>query len=348
MTIQSLYQTYSRYRSLQSDRISNLPIVILMPHSSCNCRCVMCDIWKGNQNLKQLQESDIRDLLDSFKKFHTKQVVMSGGEALLNPDFFSFCEILKRQDIKISLLSTGLTIKKHAHALVEWVDDLILSLDGDEALHDKIRNIPGAFGKLREGIASIRLLSPQFRISARCVIQRYNFRKWPDIIQTAQEIGLNSISFLPADVSSSAFNREALWPEDRQEEIRLLETDLHDLKMVIDELPDRFGEEFRNRFISESADKLQKIYSYYAAFYGYNDFPYKKCNAPWVSTVVEADGNVRPCFFHPSYGNIKTDRLDTILNSPGAIKFRKALDIENNPTCQKCVCYLNLKPATKL
>jgi MoaA/NifB/PqqE/SkfB family radical SAM enzyme len=348
MTIQSLYQTYSRFRSLQSDRISNLPIVILMPHSSCNCRCVMCDIWKGNQNLKQLQESDIRALLDSFKKFHTKQVVMSGGEALLNPDFFRFCEILKRQDIKISLLSTGLTIKKHAHALVEWVDDLILSLDGDEALHDKIRNIPGAFGKLREGIASIRLLSPQFRISARCVIQRYNFRKWPDIIQTAKEIGLNSISFLPADVSSSAFNREALWPEDRQQEIRLLESDLDDLKMVINELLVRFKAEFRNRFISESADKLQKIYSYYAAFYGYNEFPYKSCNAPWVSTVIEADGNVRPCFFHQSYGNIKTGALDTLINSPRAIKFRKDLDMENNPTCQKCVCYLNLKPATKL
>ena len=158
MTIQSLYQTYSRFRSLQSDRISNLPIVILMPHSSCNCRCVMCDIWKGNHNLKQLQESDIRGLLDSLKKFHTKQVVMSGGEALLNPDFFRLCEILKRQDIKISLLSTGLTLKKHANAVVQWVDDVIVSLDGDESLHDTIRNIPGAFGKLREGITSVRSL----------------------------------------------------------------------------------------------------------------------------------------------------------------------------------------------
>src|SRR5712672_922407 len=143
MTIQSLYQTYNRYRSLQTDKISNLPIFILMPHSSCNCRCVMCDIWKGNHNLKQLHEDDIRGLLDSLKKFQTRQVVMSGGEALLNPEFFRFCEMLKRQDIKISLLSTGLTIKKHADELVRWVDDVIISLDGDGILHDTIRNIPG-------------------------------------------------------------------------------------------------------------------------------------------------------------------------------------------------------------
>jgi len=53
--------------------------VILMPHSACNCRCVMCDIWKGNHNLKQLTEEDITGLLTALKKFGTQQVLMSGG-----------------------------------------------------------------------------------------------------------------------------------------------------------------------------------------------------------------------------------------------------------------------------
>ena len=90
MIFESIYKTYNRYRTLQTDKISSLPIVILMPHSACNCRCVMCDIWKGNQNLKQLTENDIGALLGTLKKFGTHQVVMSGGEALLNPNFFSF------------------------------------------------------------------------------------------------------------------------------------------------------------------------------------------------------------------------------------------------------------------
>src|SRR6476620_9679103 len=125
MISQSLYHTYKRYRTLQTHKISSLPIVILMPHSACNCRCVMCDIWKGNQNLKQLTEDDISGLLSSLKKFGTQQAVMSGGEALLNTNFFRFCEILKKEKIKISLLSTGLTIKKNASQLVKWVDDII-------------------------------------------------------------------------------------------------------------------------------------------------------------------------------------------------------------------------------
>src|SRR6266550_1714940 len=109
----SLYQTYKRYRTLQTDRIKALPIVILMPHSACNCRCIMCDIWKDNKNLKQLTETDIEGLLNSLRKFETRQVVMSGGEALLNSNFFRFCEILNNENIKVTLLSTGLTIKKN-------------------------------------------------------------------------------------------------------------------------------------------------------------------------------------------------------------------------------------------
>src|SRR5277367_5017592 len=108
MTSTSLYHTYQRYRTLQTDRITALPIMILMPHSACNCRCVMCDIWKGNHNLKQLTETDIRELLVSLKRLRTKRVLMSGGEALLNANFFTFCEILQKENIKVTLLSTGL------------------------------------------------------------------------------------------------------------------------------------------------------------------------------------------------------------------------------------------------
>src|SRR6187402_2594697 len=110
---QSLTHTFKRYRTLQTDRITALPIAILMPHSACNCRCVMCDIWKDNKNLKQLTEADISDLLSTFKKLGTQQVLMSGGEALLNPNFFKLCALLKPHKISVVLLTTGLSVRKH-------------------------------------------------------------------------------------------------------------------------------------------------------------------------------------------------------------------------------------------
>ncbi len=344
MPVQSLYQTFKRYRTLQTHKISALPIVILMPHSACNCRCVMCDIWKGNQNLKQLTIEDIGGLIAALKKFGTKQVVLSGGEALLNPNFFRMCEMLKKEDIKVTLLSTGLTIKKHVLPLTEWVDDIIVSLDGNKDMHDAIRNIPGAFDKMAEGVAALKMIRPGYKVTGRTVIHRLNFRSWSDIIDSAREMGLQQISFLPADVSSHAFNREELWDNQRQHELLLEKNELAEMEIIIDDMLVDHRRDFEDGFIAESPDKIRKIQQYYEAFYGVADFPYKKCNAPWVSTVVEADGTVRPCFFHEAYGNIKTGSFEEIVNSEKAINFRKQLDTNTNDTCVKCVCYLNLRP----
>ena len=345
---QSIYQTFQRYKSLKTHRISTLPIVILMPHSACNCRCVMCDIWKGNHNLRQLGEEDVRELLRALKRFKTQQVVMSGGEALLHPNFFSLCALLKNAGIKISLLSTGLALKKHAQRIAEWVDDIVVSLDGDEKIHDSIRNIPSAFQKLKEGIQSIRAICPSFPITGRTVIHRLNYKNWPAIIDAARKIGLDQVSFLPADVSSHAFNREILWAEPRQHEVLLAQEELPELQQVIQLLIEDYREDFKSGFIAESPEKINKIYLYYAAFYGFNPFPFKKCNAPWVSAVIEADGTVRPCFFHESMGNIHEQSLDVIVNQDSAVRFRKNLDMDENPTCKRCVCYLNLPPGMSL
>lgn len=346
MFSQSPYQTYKRYRTLQTHRIAALPIVILMPHSACNCRCVMCDIWKDNKNLKQLTEADVEGLLFSLQKLGTKQVVLSGGEALLNASVFLLCRLLKKAGIKITLLSTGLLLKKYAAEIITWIDEVIVSLDGPETVHDRIRNIPGAFRKLQEGVLAIKTRQPHFRISARTVIHRLNFRHWPEIIETAKDMDLNRISFLPADVSSHAFNREVLWSGERQNEVLIPAEELPLLEEICEVILQTFPADFANRFIAEPPEKLRQLVQYYKAIYGLCAFPFKRCNAPWVSAVVEADGSVRPCFFHGIMGNIHQQSLLSILNDEKAVSFRRTLDMHENETCKRCVCSLHLSPRT--
>ncbi len=67
-----------------------------------------------------------------------------------------------------------------------------------------------------------------------------------------------------------------------------------------------------------------------------------------MSTVIEADGAVRPCFFHPELGNVRDAPLDEILNSPAAIAFRRRLDVSRDPVCRKCVCSLQLSSREEL
>lgn len=340
--------SYKRYLTLKTHKIHALPVAILMPHSSCNCQCIMCDIWKGNGNPQQLTETDVRELLGSFKKLGTRWVVMSGGEALMNPNLFRLCQILRAEGLKVTILSTGLLLARYADQVVTHTDEVIVSLDGSAEVHNAIRRIPTAYQKLRDGVRVVKALKPAFPISARCVIQRHNFSDWPNIIEAAHEIGLDQISFLPADVSTEAFNRAEPWAEERIEEVRLAETQLPQLKAVIEALLREYAADFNSRYIAESPAKIRRIYDYYAAFYGLADFPPVRCNAPWVSTVVEADGTVRPCFFHHALGNIRETPLPELLNSPSALAFRQNLDLDTDPICRKCVCSLNLRPTVKV
>ena len=217
-------------------------------------------------------------------------------------------------------------------------------MDGTEKIHDSIREVNGAFNKLTEGIAFIKSKDKSYRITARTVIHRLNYQAWAGIIESASDIGIDQISFLPADLTSHAFNREVPWTRERQSEIAINREELPVLKAIIESLSPRFEKQFRNRFIAESPAKLMNIYRYYAAGYGLEDYPYKQCNAPWVSTVIEPDGGVKPCFFHKTIGNIRDNDLQNILNGNVGLNFRKKLDMDHDPVCKKCVCSLNLPP----
>lgn len=341
-------EVYKRYRTLKTHTIQALPIAILMPHSGCNCRCVMCDIWKGNGNTQQLSEADVRGLLGSLKQLRTQQVVMSGGEALMNPNLFRLCDILRAAGMKLTILSTGLLLSRYAEEVVSRTDEVIVSLDGSEEVHNAIRRIPTAYQKLREGVRAVKVLKADFPISARCVIQQGNFIDWPNIVAAAHALGLDGISFLPADVSSAAFNRPEPWAETQTADVQISEDQLPHLKNILELLITHYQADFASGFIVESPQKIRRIYDYYAAFYGQSDFPTVRCNAPWVSTVVEADGTVRPCFFQPAIGNIRETALPDLLNSPASITFRQNLDMDADPICRKCVCSLNLRPTVKV
>ena len=332
-----------RQLTFLTHRIHSLPIVVLAPHSRCNCQCVMCDIWLNNQHKQEISREDLAKHLDVFKQFNVRQVVFSGGEALMHSNLWILCELLKELKIKITLLSTGVLLRRHAEEVIRWSDEVVVSLDGSREIHNKIRNIPRAYERLAEGVKSLKSINPNFRLTARCVIQRANFLDLPNIIKAAHEINVDQISFLAVDVSSTAFNRSIPWGNERIADVALSPNQITEFQKVVKSTISQYSADFRDGFISESPDKLHRLPQYFAALNRNMDFPEIFCNAPWVSTFIEADGTVRPCFFHRSLGNIQEKPLDDILNSNKAVNFRRSLDVKTNPICRKCTCSLNLK-----
>jgi MoaA/NifB/PqqE/SkfB family radical SAM enzyme len=325
-----------------NQRLANVPVLSLMPHSRCNCRCVMCDIWRANRSGSSIDRKTLERMMPDMRALGVRWVLLSGGEALMHPNLWALCALLKELGVRITLLSTGLLLVRHADAIAQWCDEVIVSLDGPPAVHDAIRRVPGAFERLREGGAAIRAARSTFPLSARSVVQKRNFREIGETVDAAHALGLDRISFLAADVSSTAFNRPGGWSGERTSDVALDGGETTEFCALVERMIVAYAADFASGFIAETPEKLRRLGRYYSALNGNGTFAENRCNAPWVSAVVEADGTVRPCFFHDPVGNITTASLREAVNSEAALAFRQALDVRTNPVCRRCVCTFNL------
>lgn len=328
----------------QAHRLLRMPILLLHVHTRCNCRCAMCDIWKRDESAELTMEALERQR-HSLIALGVEHVVFTGGEPLMHREFASLISFFRQLNVRLTMLSSGLLLARYAGTIIQGLDDVIVSLDGPPAIHDRIRGINGAFQKLSDGVRAIRQLAPDFPIHARCTVQRANFQSLAATVSAAVNMGLNGISFLPADLSSSAFNRELIWPIERQNSIGIDERELRILEQQLDAVSEQRRILAPSFEIAESREKLQRIADHFRAEAGLIPHRAPRCNAPWVSGVWEVDGTLRSCFFHKPIGNLSQQSLEETLNSEAAIDFRSNLQIDQNETCRRCVCSLNYQPA---
>jgi MoaA/NifB/PqqE/SkfB family radical SAM enzyme len=331
-----------RLDSFEPHRVTHLPVLVLHAHSSCNCRCVMCDIWKTAE-ARSLRLSDLEPHLVSIRRLGVRWVVFTGGEPLLNPALPSLCTALREEGIRLTLLTTGLLLKKQAKEVASSFDDVIVSLDGPESIHNSIRRVENAFALILAGVTAVKECNPRIRITARTTVQKANCLYLRETVQAAKTLGLDTISFLAADVESEAFNRPVVWPAARQNQVALSISDLSVLEIEIKALIRDHAADMRSGFIADSPEKLHRIISHFRAHLGLESAKAPPCNAPWTSAVIETDGTVRPCFFHPPLGNIRQSTLEEVINSKEALQFRAGLDILKNDICRRCVCSLNYR-----
>jgi len=330
-----------RARGRVSGRLESLPILALSVHGACNCRCVMCDIWKANADKREISSGDLARHVDGIRSLRVQRVMLTGGEPLLHRNLWTLCSELQLLEIRITLVTTGLLIDRHASEIASCIDTVVISLDGPAEVHDAIRRVKGGFDRIAAGVTALHAAVPTPRLIARCVVQRDNARAIGATVAAAHRIGFDEISFLAADVSSSAFNRPDPWPAARAAEVAIGRNALSGLLEAIERAVETEPDLFANGFVAGGRASLDRIAQYYRALAGDGDYPPVQCNAPWVSAVLEPGDVLRPCFFQPAYGAASAG-VGAALNTPAAITFRRGLDVAADDTCRRCVCSLNL------
>ena len=329
---------------VRSSPLHRLPLVTLYLTERCNSRCVTCDYWRHGR--ADMTFNSVKRLLPSLAQLETRVVLLSGGEPLLNPEWERIAQALREIGLKVWLLTSGLSLAKHARRAAEAFDAITVSLDGtDRQTYQAIRGLD-ALEKVCEGIrgAAHHGITPGVRVT----VQRENFRQLPAFVDMAKELGARQVSFLAVDVANPhAFGRTDGFSSDlalRPEELPALDTLLRDMES-------QCAADFRSGFIAESPAKLRRILQYFAAIHGKAPYPEVRCNAPEFSAVVGATGRVQPCFFisGPAEGTLPVestmrhnaaplDDLLSTLNSQPMKTLRASIRAGARAECKTCVC----------
>jgi MoaA/NifB/PqqE/SkfB family radical SAM enzyme len=322
---------------------TSLPLLLFYPTSRCNSRCVTCDWWKADGK-DDLTLEEIAELTRSLPELGTRVVALTGGEPLLRTDLFEIADLFGLQQVRLELLTSGVLLHRHARDVAKAFSRVTISLDAtSEHIYRSIRGID-ALRRVEDGVGRLREVAPALPIGARATLTKGNFRELPALVGKARDMGLTSISFLAADVSTSAFGRRA--PVNGGG-ITLDRKDVVELRRLIEATIESEQQAFASGFVAQAPSSLRKLPDYYAALQGDGEFPKVACNAPWVSAVVEANGDVRPCFFHEPVGNVCATPLPVILRTKMAA-FCDALDVDTDPVCRRCVCSLRVGPRSAL
>ncbi len=347
--------------NLVSDRLHTLPLVVLYLTDGCNSRCVTCDIWRNPR--RNMKMELVEEIASGFQELQVRWVLLSGGEAMQHPQWPQIARRFKAEGTHVMLLTNGLLLRKQADELVDSVDEVIVSLDGGTAAtYDAIRGVD-AFDLILDGVREVR--SHGIPVSTRTTLQRANFREIPQIIEAAKSADVNRISFLTVDISNeyafgSRFEADPALqlvanmgagapPEHGPAATALMPEEVIEFAQIIEDTITQFLSDFESGLMSESPAKLRHMVKYFSALTGDSTFPGSRCNSPHVSTVIEVDGKLRPCYFLPTYGQVSSNmRLGEAINAPAGQALREAYRTGKRAECERCVCPLYKGPRALL
>jgi len=349
-----------RFESVLTKDPAPLRQISLKITNLCHLRCPMCAQWgMAGYNLGKSTIDLTRDQVTPEQYFrmidsvaHLKPLYyVWGGEPFLYRGLMDVVGRMKARGSTVTLVTSGHKLAQNAERIVRdrW-DIVMLSLDGDRGLHDRIRGREGTFDKLREGVDAVleereRQGSPYPFLMTLSTVCEANAPHYDKIFHAIEEIGgidlsVNYLSWFTTEERGRRHteileHRLGCTPTAWQG--YLLNFGDYDIQNLVESVK-RIQERrwpFLYAFIPNiGVEEIPQYYKEPGNFFGYD-----KCVSPWVVAEVMPDGGVAPCRDYPDYvcGNIKERPVLDVFHGERFDSFRSALRAEGMfPTCARC------------
>jgi len=319
----------------------------------CNLRCDMChylaiieDTETKKKYKNEMSPEDVKQAIASLPR-HTL-ITFTGGEAFMKTDFMDILRFAssghKVHVITNGTLLTGQTVEQLMDLRLKslWGAGLFylgVSLEGHEALHDRITTVQGSFRKTTEGLE--RFMKRRKELNSRyplvhltCVISRANVMDLVPLYDYANSLGLNVCNFVLENPATYWHVKDY----DQDSHLKVSPKPVEEISpMILREQLAKLMSRSRNyetklRF-SPNYITPEEIVRYYANESSYKDY---RCYIPWSKVAVTAYGDVFSCP-HVRLGRVDEEDGNIPWHSKKAKAFRKLLKKEKIfPGCLGC------------
>jgi radical SAM protein with 4Fe4S-binding SPASM domain len=146
-----------RVRSALDRRLRHPVHVVWELTLACNLRCAHCGSRAGRPRGDELSLDEIRAVVAELAALGTREISLIGGEAFLRRDWLDIIRAVSDAGIKCGLQTGGraLTRAKIEAAVDAGLVAAGVSVDGTEAVHDRLRGVPGSFRQALTAISEL-------------------------------------------------------------------------------------------------------------------------------------------------------------------------------------------------
>lgn len=186
----------------------DLSLLVMHVSTRCDQTCAHCSIWRhGGKAGRELDPAARETIIREAHSLGARTILFTGGEPLLCDHIERLARVSRDLGLSVQIATNGLGLARAAAWLVDVADEIYVSLDGPEAVHDELRG-PGMYARLVAGVGVIAAMPVRPRLVARSVVSRRNARALEQTVAAARLAGFDSISFLAVDTTSDAFGGE--------------------------------------------------------------------------------------------------------------------------------------------
>lgn len=159
---------------------------------ACDLACRHCGSRAGRERPEELTTAEALDLVGQMAELGVKEVSLIGGEAYLRDDWVEIIREIRRRGMQANMTSggRGITPERARAAAAAGLQSISISIDGNEATHDRLRGVAGSYRAALESIDNLRAAGVSFAVNTQ--INRLSMPELGDVLETIVEKGAHS------------------------------------------------------------------------------------------------------------------------------------------------------------